>query len=50
MPPRVSPTQLIVIPIPNAKLSEEARAALTDRCNKTAFMHSTNVFAHKFCV
>ena len=31
MPPRVSPTQLIVIPIPSAKLSADVRAALTDR-------------------
>ncbi len=36
MPPRVSPTQLIVIPIPNAKLSADARAALTDKARELA--------------
>lgn len=29
MPPRVAPTQLIAVPIPNAKLAPEARAALS---------------------
>ena len=36
MPPRVSPTQLIVIPIPNAKLSADARAALTGKARELA--------------
>ena len=36
MPPRVSPTQLIVVPIPNAKLSAEARAALTGKARDLA--------------
>ena len=36
MPPRVSPTQLIVIPIPNAKLSAETRAALTGKARELA--------------
>ena len=36
MPPRVSPTQLIVIPIPSAKLSADVRAALTDKARELA--------------
>ena len=31
MPPRVAPTQVVGIPIPNAKLSAEDRAALTNK-------------------
>ena len=34
MPPRVSPTQLIAVPIPNAKLSLEARAILSVKCKE----------------
>ena len=36
MPPRVSPTQVIVIPIPDAKLSPQARAALNDKARDLA--------------
>ncbi|KAL3156197.1 hypothetical protein ABBQ32_012481 [Trebouxia sp. C0010 RCD-2024] len=31
MPPRVAPQQVVVIPIPNAKLSPEAKQAMADR-------------------
>lgn len=31
MPPEVAPTQVIGIPIPNAKLSQPERAALTSK-------------------
>ena len=34
MPPRVAPTQVIAIPIPNAKLSPEARAALSAKAKE----------------
>ena len=34
MPPRVSPTQLIAVPIPNAKLSPEGRASLSVKCKE----------------
>jgi hypothetical protein len=36
MPPRVSPTQLIVVPIPSANLSPETRAALNDKARNLA--------------
>lgn len=31
LPPRVAPVQLIVIPIPNSKMSEEERKAMADK-------------------
>jgi prolyl-tRNA synthetase len=34
MPPRVAPLQVIVIPIPNSKMSEEARAALSGKADE----------------
>lgn len=34
MPPRVAPLQVIVIPIPNSKMSEEARAALAGKADE----------------
>uniref|UniRef100_A0A6T5V5E6 proline--tRNA ligase n=2 Tax=Eukaryota TaxID=2759 RepID=A0A6T5V5E6_9EUKA len=32
LPPRVAPTQVVIIPIPNSKMSEEARQKLQDQC------------------
>lgn len=40
MPPRVAPTQLVGIPIPNAKLSAEDRDALTSKVRPLHKRHS----------
>ncbi|KAK9836694.1 hypothetical protein WJX74_006203 [Apatococcus lobatus] len=34
LPPRVAPTQIVIINIPNAKLSEEARTAMASKCSE----------------
>ena len=34
LPPRVAHTQVVIIPIPNAKMPEEERAAMTQQAQK----------------
>lgn len=34
LPPRVAPTQVVIINIPNAKLSEDARTAMASKCSE----------------
>lgn len=36
MPPRVASTQVVVVPIPNSKLADEAKAALAARAQSVA--------------